>query len=67
VLSNIAAKGSNESARVAAAGMLLDRGWGKAQQDTTTRAEITVIVRRLIQDDPKLIEHAPIELDTSNE
>jgi hypothetical protein len=63
VLSTIARQGSNESARVAAAGMLLDRGWGKAQQDTTTRAEITVIVRRLIQDDPRLIEHAPLPSD----
>ena len=42
------------AARVAAAGILLDRGWGKAPQAHTGEegeGEIKIVIRRLIEED----------------
>ena len=51
---------ASDNARVTACGMLLDRGWGKAQQDVASRHEITVIIRKLAEEqslEPLTIEH----------
>lgn len=52
---------ASDNARVTACGMLLDRGWGRAQQDISTKSEITVIIRKLAEMDaePLTIEHEP--------
>jgi len=52
-LGGIALEGKQESARVSAAGILLDRGWGKPQQDTThvVTGEIKVVLRQMLEDD----------------
>jgi hypothetical protein len=47
------------AARVAAAGILLDRGWGKAQVTVAGEdgSEIKIVIRRLVdEDNAKLIE-----------
>ena len=62
-LAGIARASENESAAVAACGMLLDRGWGKAAQPVTGEdgeGEIRIVIRRLVDEDnaerAKLIE-----------
>ena len=55
-LSGIAGEGQSEAARVAAAGMLLDRGWGKSPQPVTGKdgeEPIEVIVRTIIEGNRK--------------
>ena len=39
--------------RLTAAGMLLDRGWGRPKQDNTheVKGEIKVILRKMLEDD----------------
>jgi len=65
-LAAIAAQGDSETARVAACGMLLDRGWGKAPT-THTGADgeggIRVVIRHIIEgrDAPRAIEDKVIE------
>ena len=47
------------SARVSAAGLLLERGWGKPAQPITGEdgGEITIVIRRLMDEDAaKLVE-----------
>lgn len=47
----VASKGRTESARVAAAAILLDRGWGKAPQSHTGAdgdGELKVIIRHIV-------------------
>jgi hypothetical protein len=47
------------AARVSAAGLLLERGWGKAAQPITGEdgGEITIVIRRLMDEDAaKLVE-----------
>jgi hypothetical protein len=39
--------------RIRAMGMLLDRGWGKPQQDANVQAEIRVTIRKLIGGEDK--------------
>jgi hypothetical protein len=39
------------AARVSAAGILLDRGWGKAQQDGTAQGEVRVTLRKMLGGD----------------
>jgi hypothetical protein len=52
-LGGIAEGGESEAARVAAAIALLDRGWGKPQQDNTheVKGEIRVVLRKMLEDD----------------
>lgn len=48
------AEQSPPSARVQAAGLLLERGWGKAPQPLTGEngeGEITIVIRRLMDED----------------
>ena len=66
VLAGIAQNGESESARVAAANILLDRGWGKAPQEHTAEGdgELVVVIRHLVAptSEPrqtKVIEHDP--------
>lgn len=60
-LRGIAINSQNDGARVAAIGILLDRGWGKAEQvhSGNVDATINVIVRQIISDTPKVIENIP--------
>jgi hypothetical protein len=51
-LAGIAREGQNEGARVSAAGILLDRGWGKAPQAHTGpdgEGDIRVTIRQIIE------------------
>ena len=65
VLAKVAASPkANESARVAAANSLLDRGWGKAPQQLVGEdgGDIKIVIRQIIEtatqsDDPLVIEH----------
>ena len=52
-LAGIMLNGTNEGARVSAAGLLLERGWGKAAQPITGEdgGEITIVIRRLMDED----------------
>ena len=48
-LAGIVAQSENDGARVSAAGMLLDRGWGRAAQPIETDSEIRVIIRHIVE------------------
>ena len=50
-LSGIARNGENEGARVSAASVLLDRGWGKAVQphDANVSGELKITIRKIIE------------------
>ena len=52
-LAGIVREGSNDGARVSAAALLLERGWGKAAQPITGEdgGEITIVIRRLMDED----------------
>lgn len=50
----------NDGARVSAAGMLLDRGWGKAVQTLETDSEIRVIIRHIVQGRDVALELDPV-------
>jgi hypothetical protein len=75
VLAGIAKDGTNESARVAAAVALLDRGWGKpAQAHTGENGEgnIRVVIRHIVggrdveQSKPVLIDAVPNVTDETD-
>ena len=51
VLAGIAENGTSESARVAAAVALLDRGWGKPKQAATLQGEVRVTLRKMLGDE----------------
>jgi hypothetical protein len=62
VLCGIAQNSDNDSARVAAVGLILDRGWGKAPQAHTGEngeGSISVVIRHILSEPPRAIEHAP--------
>jgi hypothetical protein len=44
---------TDEEIKIRAIGMLLDRGWGKPQQDNTheVKGEIRVVLRKMLEDD----------------
>ena len=44
-------KAAPAAARVSAAQALLDRGWGKAQQDGNVQGEVRVVLRKMLDDD----------------
>jgi len=46
-------KDTNDELKMKAIGMLMDRGWGKPQQDTTheVKGEIKVVLRQMLEDD----------------
>ena len=67
-LAGIASSGESESARVAAAVHLLDRGWGKPAQthtDADGEGKIRVVIRHIVEgrDAPRVIDAVPIEED----
>ena len=45
------------AARVSAAGILLDRGWGRAPQDVAVDGDIKITIRRMLD----VIDGEPIE------
>ena len=50
-LAGIARNSTSDAARVSAASALLDRGWGKAQQDGNVQGEVRVVLRKMLDDD----------------
>ena len=44
-------KAAAAAARVSAANALLDRGWGKAQQDSNVQGEVRVTLRKILGGD----------------
>lgn len=52
-LGGISQTGESEAARVAASIALLDRGWGKPNQDNThvVTGEVRVILRKMLEDE----------------
>jgi hypothetical protein len=44
-------KAAPAAARVSAASALLDRGWGKPQQDSSVQGEIRVTIRKMLGGD----------------
>ena len=58
VLKSIALqKTAPAAARVAAANSVLERGWGKAQQEISSKSELTIVIRKLMHEEPLTIEH----------
>ena len=67
VLAGIVQNGTSESARATAAGILLDRGWGKAPQAHTGEngeGDIQVVIRHIVEGHdapaPRVIEARPL-------
>lgn len=54
-LGGIAKDGTSEPAKVAAAVALLDRGWGKPQQDNSheVKGKIEITLRKLLSGEPE--------------
>ena len=50
-LAGIARNSTSDAARVSAVSALLDRGWGKAQQDGNVQGEVRVVLRHMLSDD----------------
>jgi hypothetical protein len=48
-LTGIASSGTSESARVAAATALLDRGWGRPKPDDSEGEQVTIVIRRILE------------------
>jgi len=66
VLAGIAKDGTNESARVAAACALLDRGWGKppqAQTGENGEGGIEVIIRHIVEGRDEALDARVIDDD----
>lgn len=42
----------SSASRIAAAIHILDRGWGKALQSVESRQELTVVIRRVLDNEP---------------
>jgi hypothetical protein len=68
VLAGIASqKDMPPSARVAAVGLLFERGWGKPSQDLTIDGEVKITIRRLLEVvdniEEKVIEHCANEAE----
>jgi hypothetical protein len=61
----VRARGAPPSARVAAAGLLLERGWGKADQQHSLDGDIRVTIRQILEvhqgDSSVTIEHDATE------
>ena len=58
-LASIARAGKSESARVGASVALLERGWGKPQQDLIVDGNINVTIRKMLDDESELIDVTP--------
>ena len=57
---------ANDGARVSACGMILDRAYGKANQEMTSKHEVTVIIRKLMSEEPLVIQHDANELPNAD-
>lgn len=62
-LSSIARDSDNDGARVAACGMLLDRGWGKVVQPVTGSdgGDIRITIRNIIE--ARTIDNEPVVIE----
>lgn len=60
-------KSAPAAARVSAAQVLLDRGWGKAQQDVQVNGDIKITIRKMLEDDGELIDVTPQPLVIEND
>jgi len=58
-LSGIATSSKNDSARVAAATELLNRGWGKPKADDEGGEQINITVRKMFEADVTVVEQRP--------
>jgi hypothetical protein len=58
-LAGVARNSENDSARVAAAAHLLDRGWGKPGQDVSVSADIRITIRKMLGEEDELIDVTP--------
>lgn len=50
------------SARVAAAGLLLERGWGKAPQEVSFDGDIKITIRKML-DVIDVVEETPLAIE----
>ena len=50
-IAHVIQNGESEQARVSAAFGMLDRGWGKPQQDSSVQGEIRVTIRKMLGGD----------------
>ena len=50
-LAELAGAGNEPEIRLRAIGMLLERGWGRPQQELKTDSEIRVTIRKMLGDD----------------
>lgn len=59
-LAGIVQNGTNDGARVAAANVILDRAYGKAEQTTETNIELQITIRKLFDAEiPKIVDATP--------
>ena len=68
-LAQIVLKSASDSARVSAAALLFERGWGRAPQVHTGAdgGDIKIIIRQIIDNvELKTIEHQPKRLGTES-
>jgi hypothetical protein len=61
-LAGIATNGRSESARVAAAAALLDRGWGRPKPDDGEGEQVTIVIRRILEG--RVAESSPATIVT---
>lgn len=61
------AKGAPEAARVSASVALLERGWGKPQQDVLVGGDIKLTIRKMLDDDLIDVTPEPRKLESSDE
>jgi hypothetical protein len=47
-LCGICQNGTSEAASVTAAGMILDRGWGRPKQDSTVKGDLNIVIRKML-------------------
>ena len=66
-LAGIARNSTSDAARVAAVGMLLDRGWGRPEQAHVGAdgGDIQIILRQIVEVPMKTIEHNEADRDTN--
>jgi hypothetical protein len=55
-LAGIARNGTSEPARVSASVALLERGWGKPQQDVAIAGDIRITIRKMLDDDEDVLD-----------
>src|SRR5262245_2568621 len=57
------------ASRVSAAALLLERGWGKPQQDVAVGGDIKIVIRKMLDDDddePTMIDLTPEKIENKS-